>query len=432
MIIVSSRKGSRTATRPAQESAAGGGTVRANPNGIRGLARLLVWLPAALAAAGSVAAQPVARLSPPEVAERTLGSIVRIEAVPERGPAELGTGFLVGPGGELVTNLHVIGRATQLRVHLPDGQVVTDVHFLAADAEHDLVLLSVGARDLPYLRLSDSPRPRVGEALYVLGHPLGMDITFSDGIVSGHPELEGIHFIQITAPISRGSSGGPVVDARAEVIGVAAAFARGGQNVNLALPASMVRALLEQETEPRAFAAYARRLRSLASDARYVAAALPESTRQPAPETSRESQRRLLDELATTVRRLGGRSYEPDGGVRIGHLSHGQRGGLELSLPPGRYRIVGVCDRACHDLDFYLQLDDREVARDVGADAVPIVELEVRRPASYRLVTYMMGCTVDPCTFAVQVFRRSDTPPPAESDAAAPADRVPAAARRDR
>jgi hypothetical protein len=374
---------------------------------------LLAMVPGASAA---MAQEGPPRMAVPDIAEHASAAVVRIEAIVANGPVEQGTGFFIGEGGRLITNLHVVGRAARLRVHLTDGRIIEDVYFLAADPEHDLVLLSIKTEGVPRLDLAPHSRMRVGEPLYALGHPLGMDITFSDGIVSGHPVLDGVRFVQITAPISRGSSGGPVVDVHARVVGVAAAFARAGQNVNLAVPTEYVAALLKQPGDARPFAEVAGHVQEVAREARYVAAALPEAARPQPAEEARESQRRALNELARSVRLLGGAGYQPDGGARIGYLEFGQRGGLEFDLQPGDYRIVAVCDNACLDINMVL-LDpgEREVVRDFARDATPIVSFNVRSPQSYRLVISMMACTIDPCAFAAQLFRL-ESPPYAAAD----------------
>jgi len=95
------------------------------------------------------------------------------------------------------------------------------------------------------LELSRGPAPAVGDSVYVIGNPLGLEGTFSEGIVSGVRATGTDSLIQMTAPISPGSSGGPVMDAAGEVIGVAVATFKEGQNINLAVPVAYLERMLD-------------------------------------------------------------------------------------------------------------------------------------------------------------------------------------------
>ena len=120
---------------------------------------------------------------------------------------------------------------------------------LRLDEAHDLAVLDIGGSGHDYLRLSTG-KPAVGTRVYAIGNPLGLDGTLSDGVVSGWPELDGILYIQTTAAISPGSSGGPLLSADGTVIGITAASLRGGQNLNLAVPASAIGSLLNEKQQP--------------------------------------------------------------------------------------------------------------------------------------------------------------------------------------
>ena len=101
---------------------------------------------------------------------------------------------------------------------------------------------------LNYLKIAESP-PDVGEKIVVVGSPFGLDQTVTDGVISGFRQIDDLKIIQISAPISPGSSGGPVVNLKGEVIGVATFYLRGGQNLNFAIPASKILVLGEMEEE---------------------------------------------------------------------------------------------------------------------------------------------------------------------------------------
>jgi serine protease Do len=223
--------------------------------------RRLAWL-AALAACGGGAAKkgpaaPAAAKvhSPAEIAELALPSVVLIKT-----PAQLGTGFVVWKDGRIATSLHVLVGAKEATVVLNDGREFKDITVLGADPAHDLAIIRVGANDLKPLPLGDSAAVKPGERVVAIGHPMGLGNTISDGLVSGvreiHPQVT---LLQITAPIAPGSSGGPIFNERAEVIGVATLFSSEGQNLNFGVPVSYLKPLLLSE-KPMPLATFARDL----------------------------------------------------------------------------------------------------------------------------------------------------------------------------
>jgi serine protease Do len=187
---------------------------------------------------------PVAPLTPAQIAERALPSVVLIKF-----PDAVGTGFVVWKDGRIATNLHVLlmGQGQPITVVLPDGREFNQrqVEVLAADPEHDLAVIRVTARDLQPLALADSDKVKPGEAVVAIGHPLGLGNTVSDGLVSAIQKLDEDHtLLQVSAPISPGSSGGPLINDRGEVIGVATLYASEGQNINFGVPANHLKPLL--------------------------------------------------------------------------------------------------------------------------------------------------------------------------------------------
>jgi serine protease Do len=180
-------------------------------------------------------------LTPAQIAERTIPSVVLI-----RVPGGLGSGFIAGDG-RVVTNLHVLGGAREATVVLADGRELKNPELLAADEQHDLLVLRVSAANLKALPLGDSSRVRAGDRVVVIGHPLGLSNTVSDGLVSAVREVSpGLSVLQLTAPISPGSSGGPLLDDRGQVIGISTLLSTRGQNVNFAIPINAVKPLLLQ------------------------------------------------------------------------------------------------------------------------------------------------------------------------------------------
>src|SRR5262249_43232002 len=120
----------------------------------------------------------------------------------------------------------------------------------ALDQRVDIAIIKVGwwtgQSSARYLDLAEAEVPPIGTKVYAIGNPKGFANTLSDGLVSGHRSLDRIAMIQTTAPISPGSSGGPLLGPDAKVVGVTTAIFKGGQNLNFAVPVSHVAKLLVQ------------------------------------------------------------------------------------------------------------------------------------------------------------------------------------------
>lgn len=159
-------------------------------------------------------------------------------------PNSLGSGFMVG-AHTIVTNAHVIAGGNPV---LAVGPVRIPLKVLQTDVINDLAVLSVDA-DLTSKPLSlATGAASPGESVFAIGNPEGLEKTISQGIVSGVRVRDGKDLIQITSPISHGSSGGPILNSRGEVIGVAVGMLEDGQNLNFAVPVAKLRALLNHET----------------------------------------------------------------------------------------------------------------------------------------------------------------------------------------
>ena len=186
-----------------------------------------------------------------QVAQKTFPSVVLLVMQDQKGqPISLGTGFFI-KDGLIVTNLHVIEGAVSGYAKLIDQNVqFTLKDVVAQNNHHDLAILSAPGAKIPSLILDDSSKMAVGDTVFVVGNPQGLEGTFSQGIVSGIRHTESGDLFQITAPISPGSSGGPVLNERGQVIGVAAATYKGGQNLNFAIPSTYVSKLLNGLNTP--------------------------------------------------------------------------------------------------------------------------------------------------------------------------------------
>jgi len=191
-----------------------------------------------LALASQVAAQDLL----PELVRRIKPSAVAIETFDARGEKlSRGSGFFID-SDRVVTNRHVIENAYRAEVHSYNGSVYPVKGVVAVDAEGDLALLRVDAppnqvRPL----LLDRTSPQEGESVVVIGNPFGLEGSVTNGIVSAVRDIPTFgRIIQITAPISPGSSGSPVVNMKGQVIGLATLQITSGQSVNFAIPSERI------------------------------------------------------------------------------------------------------------------------------------------------------------------------------------------------
>jgi hypothetical protein len=183
----------------------------------------------------------------PEIAKKAFGSTLVVTTEDKKGhPLKLGSAFFVRDG-EIVTNCHVVEGAMRVKAKLVDAEtefVILEV--AGVDKEHDLAILRVSGPKTPFLPIGDSDAAQVGETVYAVGCPQGLEGTFSQGIISGKRSMDNRKLLQITAPISAGSSGGPVMNEKGEVIGIATSSFGNSQNLNLAVPSNDLKALLSK------------------------------------------------------------------------------------------------------------------------------------------------------------------------------------------
>jgi len=190
----------------------------------------------------------------PELVRKVKPAVVSIITYDSEGePLMTGSGFFVDHC-KVVTNLHVIRGATKVEVKMLDGKGRTypAAGILAVDTEGDLALIRV---DVPQERTRSielaSDLPDEGETIFVIGNPLKLEGSVSDGIVSAVREVPNVgRIIQITAPISHGNSGSPVFNLRGQVLGVVTVKVTNGQNINLAIAAARVRELQGENVRP--------------------------------------------------------------------------------------------------------------------------------------------------------------------------------------
>ncbi len=221
----------------------------------RSPAALLSWILAAALFAAPASAAPApspAPSAPPaltiqELYRRASPAVVFITQVDAAGKVtSLASGFLVSSNGIIVTNHHVIDPdqgAVHLRVKIPRGDVYTDVRVIYAEERRDFAVITVKAAGLPAIPVADSDKVEVGDRVIAIGNPKGLELTLTEGIIESvrlDPK-NGYRFIQHQAPISPGSSGGPLLNMKGEVIGINAFGFKDAQNLNGAIPINYVK-----------------------------------------------------------------------------------------------------------------------------------------------------------------------------------------------
>ena len=188
-----------------------------------------------------------------QLAEKALAATVYLEMMDSAGKTiSIGSGFFVRQD-LIVTNYHVIEGAARGTAKLVGKHTKYAIEGITAtERSNDLAILKVstsGIKPLPLVENSD--RVKIGAQIYVAGNPKGLEGTFSDGIISSKRGGYANQRLQMTAPISPGSSGGPVLNTRGEVVGVSFMTIEGGQNLNFAIPSNYIKTLVSLSNRVR-------------------------------------------------------------------------------------------------------------------------------------------------------------------------------------
>jgi hypothetical protein len=195
----------------------------------------------ALGTAALVVSTPAMAKTPSQVFEEVSASVVVVEAYDARGTQiGQGSGVIIAPG-EVATNCHVLKDADRLQVR--HGQVRHSALVRLSDADRDLCQIIAAGLTARPAAIGATKVLKVGSRVYAVGAPRGLELTLSEGIVSGLREVAGGRFIQTTAPISPGSSGGGLFDENGALVGLTTFYVSEGQNLNFALPVEWLREL---------------------------------------------------------------------------------------------------------------------------------------------------------------------------------------------
>jgi S1-C subfamily serine protease len=147
-----------------------------------------------------------------------------------------------------MTNYHVIRGARTLTVHVPGKETFSVDSVLGYNIENDVAALQLSAGNSPpALYTEEADVAKVGDRVVAIGAPLGLESTVSEGIVSALRNTNGTHIIQTTAPISPGSSGGPLLNEFGRVIGLTTATIRNGENLNFVVSSVHIVKLLNRK-----------------------------------------------------------------------------------------------------------------------------------------------------------------------------------------
>jgi serine protease Do len=156
-----------------------------------------------------------------------------------RGETYIGTAFLALDKNVAVTAWHVVSDAVKVSAKFSDDRVVKIDGLIDKDEKHDLALIRLDGAEAPEASLCVL-KPAIGSRAYVIGAPKGFDFSITDGLISQIQEIHGSDEYQVSCPISGGNSGGPVVNERGEVVGIAAWTQRDAQNLSFAIPAGFL------------------------------------------------------------------------------------------------------------------------------------------------------------------------------------------------
>ncbi len=180
---------------------------------------------------------PAEELPAEKIYTQTLPSVLTLRVESKSGERYVGTAFLALKDGIAVTAWHVIYDAAKVTAKFSDGASCDVTGVVDYDETKDVALIRVDSKGRPLLPIADA-KPLVGMRTYVIGSPKGYEFSISDGLLSQIQKVDGFSQYQVSCPFSPGNSGGPILNNRGEVMGIAAWTRNGAQNLNFATPAT--------------------------------------------------------------------------------------------------------------------------------------------------------------------------------------------------
>lgn len=199
-----------------------------------------IWLHAGMSISSTAA-----DLSTEEIAKRHTSSVMLVNCEGSQG-----TGFVLSENGIIATNFHVIEGGKKVLVKSNTGGIHEVQKILAVDKDRDIALLQADAKNLQSLELAEQSTVVPGSKIVVIGNPVGLESTVSEGIISAKRVLAGYgEVLQITAPISPGSSGSPVFTREGKVVGIATFKRIDGESLNFAIPSNHIASMLASAKE---------------------------------------------------------------------------------------------------------------------------------------------------------------------------------------
>ncbi|MCK9573498.1 MAG: trypsin-like peptidase domain-containing protein [Candidatus Omnitrophica bacterium] len=189
-------------------------------------------------------------ISPKEIYKRNQEAVGIVIAMDKNNkPLAQGSGFFCKSDGAFVTNIHVIKDADSVIIKLQNGAIFIVEEYIGYDNAADIVILKVDGKNLPYLEFGNSYELEAGEEVLAIGSPRGLENSISSGIVSAIRNIEekDFRFIQTTAEVSPGSSGGPLFNKKGQVVGVTTFIIGQGEALTFAVPIERVQIVLNQQ-----------------------------------------------------------------------------------------------------------------------------------------------------------------------------------------
>jgi S1-C subfamily serine protease len=190
----------------------------------------------------------VAALSAMEIFKRALPSVVAMDCMGPNGVRiSTASGFIVSDNGRILTSFHVIQNCASMSVRLSNGDAYDSVNVVDSDERKDIALVRIKAVSLPVIALGDSDAIQVGQKIYSIGNPSGLQNTLQEGLVSGTLPLPGYRLMQVSASLNPGNSGGPILNDRCQVVGITKSKISTAENLGFAVPINYAKGLSGNE-----------------------------------------------------------------------------------------------------------------------------------------------------------------------------------------